>query len=96
MKLRFPLLYVAPIALNLLLAAFTAWQLLWVPDTERDLGLRAFAAFYVVGGLVMVIAGITAISQLVFGETGPRRLLYSSLVNMWVPTSLLLVLFMAR
>ena len=95
MKLRFVLLQLVPLALNVLLLAFTVWQLVWVSEAERDLGLQAFAGFYAVGGLVMVMAGITAISQLVFGEPGPRRLLYLSLVNMWVPTILLLVLFLA-
>lgn len=95
MKRRFVLLQLVPLALNALLVAFTVWQLVWVPDHERDFGLQSFAAFYAIGGLVMVIAGITAVSQLVFGDPGPRRLLYLSLVNMWVPTLLLLVLFVA-
>jgi uncharacterized membrane protein len=95
-KTRFVLLQLAPVVLNGLLVAFTLWQLRWVPESERDLGLRSFAAFYAVGGVVMVTAGITAVSQLVFGDPGPRRLLYLSLVNMWVPTLLLLVLFLAR
>ena len=96
MRWRFTLLHGVPIALNMMLVAFALWQLFWVSDAQRDLGLRSFAAFYVVGGLVMVIAGVTAMSHLVFGEAGPRRLLYLSLVNMWIPTLLLLVLFMVR
>ena len=95
MKPSFVLLQLVPLTLNVLLVAFTLWQLAWVPEYERDLGLRAFAGFYVVGGVVMVMSGITAVSQLVFGDPGPRRLLYLSLVNMWVPTILLLVLFLA-
>lgn len=94
MKWRFVALYALPVALNLLLVAFTVWQLAWVPENERDLGLHAFAGFYALGGLVMVISGATAVSKLVFGDTGPRRLLYLSLINMWVPTILLLVLFL--
>lgn len=96
MSRRVVLLQLVPLALNVLLVAFTVWQLVWVPAHERDFGLRSFAVFYAVGGLVMVVAGITAVSQLVFGEPGPRKLLYVSLVNMWVPTLLLLVLFLFR
>lgn len=94
MKWRFIALYAFPVALNLLLIAFTLWQLAWVPETERDLGLHAFAGFYAIGGLVMVISGATAVSKLVFGDTGPKRLLYLSLINMWVPTILLSALFL--
>lgn len=96
MKWRFIALYAFPVVLNLLLIAFTLWQLAWLPETERDLGLHAFAGFYAIGGLVMVISGATAVSKLVFGDTGPKRLLYLSLINMWVPTILLLALFLFR
>ncbi len=87
------LLYVIPVVLNLALVAWGARELLLVPESDHDFGLHAFAGFYALGGVVMVISGATAVSDIVFGDPARRRLLYVALVNTWVPTLVMLALF---
>lgn len=87
------LLHVVPVVLNGVLLAWGAHELLLVPEAERDVGLNAFAGFYALGGVAMIVSGATAVSDLVLGDSAQRRLLYLSLVNTWIPTLVLLGLF---
>jgi hypothetical protein len=86
------LLYFVPLALNLALIAYLAWQLGSTPSFERHTRLQMFALLYAVGGIVVAVSGITAFTHATARGKAPRGWYALSLINTIVPTILLLVM----
>lgn len=96
-RLRLLVLDLLPTAANIGLIAYLTWQLNLLPFVERQGEFRIFSVLYAVGGLVIAVAGVAAF---VHGngvqDRARRRLLMLALVNLIVPTVLLLVLLKFR
>ena len=86
------LLYYLPLAANVVLATYLGWQLLQVTPFERDSRVFMFAVLYGLGGMVVAVSGVTAFFHAT-AQIGGHRLYYAlSLLNIIVPTVLLLAL----
>ncbi|MGH8632020.1 MAG: hypothetical protein ACREU7_14830 [Burkholderiales bacterium] len=94
MKLRWRriLLYLVPLALNLALTAYLAWQLGYTPAFDRHTRLQMFALLYAVGGVVVAVSGVTAFAHATARNKAQRGWYALSLVNTIVPTVLLLLM----
>jgi hypothetical protein len=86
------LLYYLPLAINVVLATYLVWQLWKVTPFERDSRLFMFALLYGLGGIVVAISGVTAFFHAT-AQIGEQRAYYVlSLLNIIIPTVLLLAL----
>lgn len=97
MRLRWRriLLYIVPLALNLALTAYLAWQLGYTPAFERHTRLQMFALLYAVGGVVVAVSGVTAFAHATARNRTQRGWYALSLINTIVPTVLLLLMLRA-
>jgi hypothetical protein len=86
------LLYYLPLAVNAGLAAYLGWQLLKLAPTDRDSRVFMFAVTYGLGGIALAISGVTAFFHATAQLGGQRRHYALSLVNIIIPTILLLLL----
>jgi hypothetical protein len=86
------LLYYLPLAVNVVLATYLGWQLLQVTPFERDSRVFMFAVLYGLGGMVVAVSGVTAFFHATAQIGGHRRYYALSLLNIIVPTVLLLAL----
>ncbi len=93
--LRRFLLYALPLAGNLALIGYLVWQLRVVALEERHGDFLIFSVLYAVGGVVMVVSGITAFFQGTPRSPAARWLQALALVNTIVPTVLLVILLNA-
>lgn len=91
-SLRRTLLYYLPLATNILLTVYLAWQLWQVTPFERHSRVFMFALLYGLGGVVVAVSGVTAFFHAT-GQSRERRVFYAmALVNIIIPTVLLLLL----
>lgn len=96
-RLRTLVLDLLPTAANIGLIAYLTWQLNLLPFIERQGEFRIFSVLYATGGLVIALAGLAAFVHGNAPHDRPRRrLLVLALVNLIVPTVLLLVLLKFR
>jgi hypothetical protein len=96
-RLRILVLDVLPTAANVGLIAYLTWQLNLMPFIERQGEFRIFSVLYAIGGLVIAVAGVAAFVHGASQHDRPRRrLLMLALVNLIIPTVLLLVLLKFR
>jgi hypothetical protein len=91
-KLKRFLVYYLPLLANLGLIAYLTWQLNLVPYFQRQGEFQIFSLLYAVGGLVVVVSGIAAFTQIVTNQKGTHPLLALALVNAIIPTVLLVAL----
>jgi len=92
LAVRRVLLYYLPLVINLALAAYLVWQLWEVTPFERDSRVFMFAVLYGLGGLVVVVSGVTAFLHATEQIRGPGAYYALALFNMIVPTASLLAL----
>lgn len=96
-RLRTLVLDVLPTVTNIALIAYLTWQLNLMPFVERQGEFRIFSVLYATGGLVIAVAGFAAFVHGASQHDRPRRhRLMLALVNLIVPTVLLLVLLKFR
>ena len=96
-RLRTVVLDVLPTVTNIALIVYLSWQLNLMPFIERQGEFRIFSVLYAIGGLVIAVAGVAAFVHGAYQHTRPRRrLLMLALVNLIIPTVLLLVLLKFR
>lgn len=90
--LRRLLLYFLPLAVNILLAAYLVWQLWNTVGLERDSSVFIFSLLYGLGGMVVAVSGVTAFCHAT-GQLNESGTYYGlALVNIIIPTVLLLLL----
>ena len=92
LRVRRTLLYYVPLIGNVLLASYLGWQLTEVTPFERDSRVFMFAVMYGLGGMVIAISGVTAFLHVTAQLREPRSHYALSLLNIIVPTVLLLVM----
>ncbi|HWQ38918.1 MAG TPA: hypothetical protein VNM24_09965 [Burkholderiales bacterium] len=92
MKLQWrqALVYFVPLACNLALIVYLAWQLGYASPMERHSRLQMFALLYAVGGVVVAVSGVAAFLHATARDKGPRAYYALALINIIVPTALLL------
>jgi len=86
------LLYYLPLAVNAGLAVYLGWQLLKLAPTDRDSRVFMFAVTYGLGGIVLAVSGVTAFFHATAQIGGHRGYYALSLLNIIVPTVLVLLL----
>ena len=96
-RLQSIVLDLLPTVTNVALIAYLSWQLNLMPYFERQGEFRIFSVLYTIGGLVIAVAGVAAF---VHGagqhDRRRRRLFMLALINIIIPTVLLLVLLKFR
>lgn len=85
-----------PTAANLVLIVYLAWQLNLMPYFQRQGEFQIFSIIYAVGGLVIALSGFAAFVHAADSRMVARRLFMLALVNIIIPTMLLLVLLKFR
>jgi hypothetical protein len=95
-KLKRFLLYYLPLLANVSLIGYLTWQLNLVPYFQRQGEFQIFSVLYAVGGLVVFVSGVVAVMLLTANQNAPRQLLALSLVNIIIPTVLLLAMLQLR
>jgi heme/copper-type cytochrome/quinol oxidase subunit 2 len=86
------LLYYLPLVVNVVLAIYLGWQLMGVEPAERDSRVFMFSFVYGLGGIVLAVSGVTAFFHAT-AQIGAHRGYYAlSLLNIIVPTVLVLLL----
>ena len=86
------LLYFLPLAINLLLALYLGWQIWRIEPIARDSRVFMFSLLYGLGGIVVAVSGVTAFLHM-NQQIREERVYYGlALVNIIVPTVLLLIL----
>jgi len=86
------LLYFLPLAINLLLALYLGWQIWKIAPIARDSRVFMFSLLYGLGGIVVAISGVTAFLHM-NQQIKDERVYYGmALVNIILPTLLLLIL----
>jgi hypothetical protein len=86
------LFYLAPLACNVALTGYLIWQLGYTTPLDRHSRLQMFALLYAVGGVVLAISGVAAFLQATARDKGSRSYYALALINVIVPTVLLLVM----
>lgn len=81
-----------PLACNAALIAYLAWQLGYTAPLDRHSRLQMFALLYAVGGIVLAVSGVAAFMQAAARENGWRGYYSLALVNVIIPTLLLLIM----
>ena len=84
------LFYLGPLGCNLALTGYLVWQLGYTDALERHSRLQMFALLYAVGGVVLAISGVAAFLQATARDKGSRGYYALALVNVIIPTVLLL------
>ena len=92
LPLRRLLLYFLPLSINILLAAYLGWQIWKVTAFERDSRVFMFSVLYGLGGMVVAVSGVTAFFHATAQINEPRVYYGLALINIIIPTVLLLVL----
>lgn len=82
----------APLAFNVALIGYLAWQLGYTAPLDRHSRLQMFALLYAVGGVVLAVSGVAAFMQATAREKGWRGYYALALVNVIIPTVLLLIM----
>jgi hypothetical protein len=95
-KLRLFLLYWLPLATNVGLIIYLVWQLNLVPYFQRQGEFAIFSVLYAIGGLVVVVSGITAFVHASAMQKTERKYFVLSLINTIIPTLLLLLMLLFR
>jgi heme O synthase-like polyprenyltransferase len=90
------ILDVLPTVVNVVLTAYLAWQLNLMPYFQRQGEFQIFSVLYAVGGLVIAVSGFAAFVHAAETDKAARRLFMLALVNITIPTILLLVLLKFR
>lgn len=85
-------LYFLPLIVNASLATYLYWQLWKVTPFERDSRVFMFSMLYGLGGMVVAVSGVTAFFHATAQIGGNRAYYALSLLNIIVPTVLLLAL----
>ena len=86
------LLYFLPLAINLLLALYLGWQIWKIAPIARDSRVFMFSVLYGLGGIVVAVSGVTAFLHM-NQQIKDERVYYGlALINIIVPTLLLLIL----
>ena len=86
------LLYFLPLAINLLLAIYLAWQIWQLEPIARDSRVFMFSLLYGLGGIVVAVSGATAFLHM-NQQIKEERVYYGmALINIILPTLLLLIL----
>lgn len=86
------LLYFVPLVTNLLLAVYLGWQIWRIAPIERDSRVFMFSLLYGLGGIVVAVSGVTAFLHMT-QQLREERVYYGmALINIIVPTLLLLIL----
>lgn len=86
------LLYYLPLAVNVVLAIYLGWQLLAIEPSDRDSRVFMFSVTYGLGGIVLAVSGVTAFFHASAQIGGHRGYYALSLLNIIVPTVLVLSL----
>ena len=86
------LLYFLPLAINLLLALYLGWQIWKIAPIARDSRVFMFSLLYGLGGIVVAISGVTAFLHMNQQLKDDRVYYGMALVNIILPTLLLLIL----
>ena len=86
------LLYYLPLAVNVVLAIYLGWQLMGVEYADRDSRVFMFSFVYGLGGIVLAVSGVTAFFHATAQIGGHRGYYALSLINIIVPTTLVLLL----
>jgi len=95
-RLRTLVLDVLPTVANFGLIAYLAWQLNLMPYFQRQGEFQIFSVLYAVGGLVIAVSGVAAFVHAADTRKAARRWFMLALINIIVPTILLLVLLKFR
>ena len=90
--LRRLLLYFLPLGINILLGVYLGWQLWKVTGFERDSRVFMFSLLYGLGGIVVAVSGVTAFFHATAQINEPRAYYGLALINIIIPTVLLLAL----
>lgn len=90
------ILDVLPTVANVVLTAYLAWQLNLMPYFQRQGEFQIFSVLYAVGGLVIAVSGFAAFVHAAETREAARRLFMLALINIIIPTMLLLVLLKFR
>ena len=86
------LLYFLPLAINLLLGVDLAWQMWKIAPIARDSRVFMFSLLYGLGGIVVAVSGVTAFLHTT-GQLKEQRVYHGlALINIIIPTLLLLIL----
>ena len=86
-----------PTVANIALIGYLGWQLNLIPYFQRQSEFQIFSVLYAIGGLVIAVAGVAAFVHGADLHQRPRRRLFMlALVNIIIPTVLLLVLLKFR
>ena len=86
------LLYFLPLATNLVLGVYLGWQIWRLEPIERDSRVFMFSLLYGLGGIVVAVSGVTAVLHMTQQIKEQRTYYGLALINIIVPTLLLLIL----
>ena len=86
------LLYFLPLAINVLLALYLGWQIWRLEPIERDSRIFMFSLLYGLGGIVVAVSGVTAFLHMTQQIKEERAYYGMALINIILPTLLLLIL----
>jgi hypothetical protein len=86
------LVYYLPLTVNVLLGVYLGWQLLKVAPADRDSRVFMFSVTYGLGGIVLAVSGVTAFFHASAQIGGHRGYYALALLNIIVPTLLVLSL----
>lgn len=95
-KRRTIILDILPAVVNAAMIAYLAWQLNLMPYFQRQGEFQIFSVLYAVGGLVIAVSGFAAFVHAAETHEAARRLFMLALINIIIPTMLLLVLLKFR